>query len=330
MLPTPVKDRVRVSITGGSSLPKINEKNVKQVLAEATETRRRSAELSERIKQFLAPMTLDNLPGSGMMMSKYRPKTREIVLPLKEDDLVEIINDIQDNNRNVMEVRVPRLETFLGMKKSESPKVPMESIEKRPESISDSPNNTQKSAREYKILKQLLKDTEESNRRSKELVSMMEKVLLNASKEPLVKTTKMKSKPKRVSDTSKSSKTTEKSREKRTSTKSVKTDTSKARPKTELIVHKIKRSSKVKTVSSTSAIKTPSGKVKRGSKTIPAEENSNDKKSLSIKSQSGQKPELSRQTTIKDMTDMIDAIGRRSTNNDEMRTYLTQLKQTVV
>lgn len=332
-------DRVRISIAGGSLRPvfdKIDEKNVKQVLAEANETRRRSFELSERLKQFLAPMTVQKLSamrGSGSEeSSKSRTKPRSHLLTVQEDDVVEIINDVQDDNHNVMDIRVPRLEAAI-----KASKRPEETIKNHSGLSTESSNNSQQVEREYKILKQLLKDTEESNRRSNELVTLMEKTL--ASKERLVKPlkTKPKSKVKRTSDVVKSGKTELKGREsKQTSANNMtnknETIIRKTRPKTtnEASTGKIKRGSKVKASNSTNAIKMAPPKAKRVSKTDHISKKQQQLEPLEEQSSQPMKSGPSGSSAVKDITEMIDAVGRRDTNNDEMRTYLNRFEKNVV
>lgn len=328
-------DRVRVSITSGLHRPtkfdQIDEKSVKQVLQEANETRRRSIELSQRLKQFLAPMSIQNLSGETPTKRVSRPHSR--LLTVQEDDVIEVINDIQDdNNQNVMDVRVPRLEAV----------IKTENTGTRSEFSTDSSaSNAQQIGREYKILKQLLKDTEESNRRSKELVVMMEKTLATNERH-LVKPHKMINKVKRVSDASKSNKVKEdKVREsKRTSMTSTKNYTSllkKTRPKTTtnemMASSKTKRPSKVKNSSSAVLIPPPRPKAKRVSKSRTL---SSDKPRESAQDESGRKsnePIVTGKPTsydtpaIKDMAEMINAIGRRGTDNDEIRSYLTRVSK---
>lgn len=329
MISPPVRERIRIS-TGShrGDIKKVEEKNVKQVLAEATETRRKSAELSSRLKHFLAPMTLENVYG------KAAEKKKTVIHPLKEDDVLEIINDKKDDNKNVMDVRVPRLEAIL--------KTTVVDKNSSEANIIETMNKQKEAGREYKILKQLLKDTEDINRRNKELTIMMERALLafGEKREELVKKTKVK----RSSDASKNDEKIKKESKKsniikketkRSSINSNKQEPLsiiKSRPKTEVSVSKIKRISKTKTSSSTNDSKLLPVKPKRVSiaKTVDNSRHSL-KPSGKRTPPNDPKPELlepSEQSTIKDITDMIDAIGRRETNNDEMQTLLTRLNQT--
>lgn len=315
-------ENIRVSVNREPRAPsifdKIDEKNIKQVLTEANETRRRSTELSERLKNFLRPMSAQNLSEAEnrnkSSIKTTTNKNRTHLLTVQEDDVVEFINDIQDDTQNVMDVRVPRIEADMKLNEIEPGKI----------------STSEPIDREYKMLKQLLKDTEETNRRSNELVNLMEKTLIN--KDVLPKVAKKKKNLKRMSDVSKVVKV-EESKRNNIITKKGEKITGKTRPKTTIekpSINKTKALSKINSSASASRLDTNRKKSQRSSKNISVSEKI--AKDVSTKrNQSPKKGGAPGQSTMSDdISEIIGSIGRRDTNNEEMRTYLNNFNKAMV
>lgn len=329
-------ERVRVTSALKAPSPKIGSdmdfKTVKQILSEAQETRRRSIELTDRLKQFLSASARppSSRPGSSAW------KAADV--KLNENDVIEFINDVQDDNLNVMDVRIPRLEGLMN-----PPTTPMEKITRDSTSskIQQTSILSDKQARvlrptlpgddrpqkEFKILKNLLKETEENNRRSLELAGKMQRSLERQQtlSKPKVKKDRDPSKIKRktinkVDDKPRTSIQSQQSR-KISSKSTEKTPRSSSIDPSSLLKNErpsdSKRSSSVKVRKSSTKIARRS--IKEEPKIATIEESSTP---IPLTSSYNGSTSIDRSDEIQSI---VDSIGRRTNNSIDIKTYLGAL-----